>query len=82
MSTFERYLTLWVALCIVAGIALGHFMPGAFHFIAAMEVAEKISLEIASHKWEGNSSADISAESWQGQNCAGKKSCGCKGKSY
>ena len=27
MSTFERYLTLWVALCIVAGIALGHLMP-------------------------------------------------------
>ena len=25
MSTFERYLTAWVALCIVAGVALGHF---------------------------------------------------------
>ncbi len=25
MSVFERYLTLWVALCIVAGVALGHF---------------------------------------------------------
>ena len=29
MSLFERYLTLWVALCIVAGIALGHCFPGA-----------------------------------------------------
>ena len=28
MSLFERYLTLWVALCIVVGIALGHFFPG------------------------------------------------------
>ena len=29
MSTFERYLTLWVALCIVAGIALGGRAPGS-----------------------------------------------------
>ena len=27
MSTFERYLTIWVALCIIVGIALGHFYP-------------------------------------------------------
>ena len=39
MSTFERFLTLWVALCIVAGVALGHFMPGAFHAIGAIEIA-------------------------------------------
>jgi ACR3 family arsenite transporter len=25
---FERYLSLWVALCIVAGVALGHLLPG------------------------------------------------------
>ena len=35
MSLFERYLTLWVALCIVAGIALGHLFPGVFHAIGA-----------------------------------------------
>ena len=28
LGIFERYLTLWVALCIVAGIALGHAVPG------------------------------------------------------
>ena len=28
MSVFERYLTVWVFLCIVAGIALGQFFPG------------------------------------------------------
>ena len=39
MSTFERYLTLWVALCIVAGIALGHWLPGLFHAIGAAELA-------------------------------------------
>ena len=30
MNLFERYLSLWVALCIVAGIALGHLLPGLF----------------------------------------------------
>lgn len=40
MNFFERFLTLWVALCIVAGIALGQWMPGAFHAIAALEVAQ------------------------------------------
>ncbi len=30
MSIFERYLTLWVALCIVVGVALGHVLPGFF----------------------------------------------------
>jgi ACR3 family arsenite transporter len=40
MSTFERYLTLWVALCIAIGITLGHFIPGVFHAIGSMEVAQ------------------------------------------
>jgi ACR3 family arsenite transporter len=39
MNGFERYLTVWVALCIVAGIALGQFFPGAFQAIGQMEVA-------------------------------------------
>ena len=39
MSTFERYLTLWVALAIGAGIALGHSFPELFQAIGAMEVA-------------------------------------------
>jgi ACR3 family arsenite transporter len=34
MSLFERYLSLWVALCIVAGVALGHLLPGLFAAIA------------------------------------------------
>ncbi|MGE8941458.1 ACR3 family arsenite efflux transporter [Leptospira interrogans] len=50
MSTFERYLTLWVALCIVAGLALGHLMPDVFHAIAAMEVA-KVNLPVAALIW-------------------------------
>jgi len=40
MSVFERYLTVWVALCIVAGIALGQFFPGFFQAVGRMEVAQ------------------------------------------
>ena len=50
MSAFERYLTLWVALCIVVGIALGHLLPGAFHAIGAMEIA-KVNLPVAVLIW-------------------------------
>ncbi|HCF7587083.1 TPA: ACR3 family arsenite efflux transporter [Pseudomonas aeruginosa] len=40
MSVFERYLTVWVFLCIVVGIALGQFAPGVFQAIGHMEVAQ------------------------------------------
>jgi ACR3 family arsenite transporter len=50
MSTFERYLTLWVALCIVAGIALGTVMPGVFHIIGSAEIA-KVNLPVAALVW-------------------------------
>ena len=40
MNLFERYLTLWVFLCIVAGIALGQLFPGPFQAIGRMEVAQ------------------------------------------
>jgi ACR3 family arsenite transporter len=39
MSVFERYLTVWVFLCIVAGIALGQFLPAPFQALGRMEVA-------------------------------------------
>jgi ACR3 family arsenite transporter len=50
MSTFERYLTLWVALCIVVGIALGTLMPGVFHAIGSAEIA-KVNLPVAALVW-------------------------------
>lgn len=50
MSFFERYLTLWVALCIVAGIALGQVMPGAFAAVSAMEIAN-VNLPVAILLW-------------------------------
>src|SRR5690606_25002889 len=40
MSVFERYLTVWVFLCIVVGIALGQFIPGIFQTIGRMEIAQ------------------------------------------
>lgn len=40
MSVFERYLSVWVALCIVAGIALGQWLPGPVQAIGRMEVAQ------------------------------------------
>ncbi|MDK9715211.1 MAG: ACR3 family arsenite efflux transporter [Sulfuritalea sp.] len=39
MSTFERYLTVWVFLCIVAGIGLGQYLPAPFQMLGKMEVA-------------------------------------------
>ncbi|ACS43071.1 Hypothetical protein MexAM1_META2p0146 (plasmid) [Methylorubrum extorquens AM1] len=50
MSLFERYLTLWVALCIVAGIALGYVMPGFFQAVGEAEVA-KVNLPVAVLIW-------------------------------
>lgn len=50
MSTFERYLTIWVALCIVAGIALGHAVPGLFQFVGSMEIS-KVNLPVAVLIW-------------------------------
>jgi arsenite transporter len=50
MSIFERWLTLWVALCIVVGIALGHLMPGVFHAIGAAEIA-KVNFPVAALIW-------------------------------
>jgi uncharacterized membrane protein YraQ (UPF0718 family) len=40
MSLFERWLTLWVALCIIAGIALGQWLPAPFQFLGRLEVAQ------------------------------------------
>ncbi len=40
MNIFERYLTVWVVLCIVAGVLLGNLLPGLFQTIGHMEVAQ------------------------------------------
>ncbi len=50
MSVFERYLTVWVFLCIVAGIALGQVLPAPFQAIGRMEVA-KVNLPVGVLIW-------------------------------
>jgi ACR3 family arsenite transporter len=50
MSTFERYLTVWVALCIVLGVALGYAFPAVFQAIGAAELA-KVNLPVAILVW-------------------------------
>ena len=51
MSIFERYLTLWVALCIVAGIALGHLLPGAVPASSARRRWPQVNLPVAVLIW-------------------------------
>jgi len=50
MSIFERYLTLWVALCIAAGVTLGHLFPGIFQQVGAAEIAH-VNLPVAVLIW-------------------------------
>lgn len=50
MSVFERYLSLWVLLCIVIGVTLGALAPDAFAALGAMEVAS-INLPVAGLVW-------------------------------
>jgi ACR3 family arsenite transporter len=50
MGFFERYLTVWVFLCIIAGIALGHFLSLPFQLIGRMQVAQ-VNLPVAVLIW-------------------------------
>jgi ACR3 family arsenite transporter len=47
---FERFLTVWVALCIVAGVVLGQLLPGFFRGVAALEVA-KVNIPVGLLIW-------------------------------
>ena len=50
MGLFERFLTVWVGLGMLAGVGLGLLMPGAFQAIAAVEVAH-VNLVVAVLIW-------------------------------
>ena len=50
MGRFERYLTVWVALCILAGIGLGQLFPNVFQAIGALEVA-KVNIPVGLLIW-------------------------------
>ncbi|MGC2049405.1 MAG: ACR3 family arsenite efflux transporter [Gallionella sp.] len=50
MNLFERYLTVWVGLCIIAGVLLGQFLPGMFHAIASLEIA-RVNIPVGVLVW-------------------------------
>ena len=50
LGVFERYLSIWVALCIIAGIALGHWFPALFQAIGRAEFAQ-VNLPVAMLIW-------------------------------
>ena len=50
MGLFERYLSLWVALCIVVGVTLGYLFPAAFVLVASLEFAH-VNLIVAVFIW-------------------------------
>lgn len=50
MSGFERWLTLWVALCIVAGVLLGQAFPEVFHSIGTLQLAQ-VNLPVGALIW-------------------------------
>ncbi|WP_263322489.1 ACR3 family arsenite efflux transporter [Endozoicomonas sp. Mp262] len=50
MGIFERYLSIWVALCIIAGVIAGNIFPGLFYFIASLEWAH-VNLVVALLIW-------------------------------
>ena len=50
MGFFEKYLSFWVILCIICGVALGYVFPGMFHILGRMEVAQ-INLPVAVLIW-------------------------------
>ncbi len=50
MNLFERYLTVWVFLCIILGVLLGQWLPAVFHALAALEIA-KVNLPVGVLVW-------------------------------
>ena len=50
LGMFERYLTLWVALCIAAGVALGQLLPAPFRALGGMTVAQ-VNIPVAVLIW-------------------------------
>ena len=50
MTIFERYLTLWVFLCIAVGVVLGQMIPAPFHWLGSLEIA-KVNLPVGLLIW-------------------------------
>ena len=50
MGVFERFLTLWVGLCIISGVLLGNLVPELFQYFASLEVAN-VNIPVAIFIW-------------------------------
>ena len=50
MNLFERFLTVWVGLCIIVGVLLGQFLPGVFHAISSLEIA-RVNIPVGVLVW-------------------------------
>ena len=50
MGLFERYLSLWVALCITTGLIFGNLFPGVFQFFAGIEISH-VNIPVAIFIW-------------------------------
>ncbi len=50
MPAFERYLSLWVFICIIIGVSFGHFFPSVFHFMGELQIAH-INIPVAVLVW-------------------------------
>src|SRR5512135_2308059 len=50
MNIFERYLTVWVFLCIIIGVVLGQLLPAPFHFLGSLEIA-KVNIPVGFLIW-------------------------------
>ncbi len=58
MGLFERYLTIWVAICIVAGLFLGNLFPQDFQVFASLEIAH-VNVPVAISLFGLNSAAAL-----------------------
>ena len=50
MSFFERYLSVWVGLCMIFGVLIGHFLPAVPTFLSHLEIAN-VSVPVAILIW-------------------------------
>src|SRR5512135_3368307 len=50
MNIFERYLTVWVFLCIIVGVVLGQTIPAPFHWLGGLEIA-KVNIPVGLLIW-------------------------------
>lgn len=50
MSIFERYLTIWVALCMIVGTFSGYYLPTLFEYLASIEIAQ-VNIPVAVLVW-------------------------------